>query len=56
MNSKPTTGKLSPFTTVYALFEYLCATHPPQNPGFMPDDDHWAPAVFLLDQNGRLPA
>jgi hypothetical protein len=48
-------GKLPPFPTAQALFEYLRRTHPPQNPGFMPDSDYWAITAYVLDQNGRLP-
>jgi hypothetical protein len=50
------TGDLPPFATAEALFEYLRSTHPPQNPGFMPEADYWALTAYLLDQNGRLPA
>ena len=50
------TGELPPFAAAQELFEFLRSTHPPQNPGFMPDDDYWALTAYLLDQNGRLPA
>jgi mono/diheme cytochrome c family protein len=50
------TGELPPFATAQELFDYLRSTHPPQNPGFMPDEDYWALTAYLLDQNGRLPA
>jgi hypothetical protein len=50
------TGDLPPFKTPEQLFEFLRSTHPPQNPGFMPDSDYWALTAYLLDQNGRLPA
>jgi hypothetical protein len=49
-------GDLPPFKTPEQLFEFLHTTHPPQNPGFMPDGDYWALTAYLLDQNGRLPA
>jgi mono/diheme cytochrome c family protein len=49
-------GNIRPFKTPKELFEYLRLTHPPQNPGFMPDEDYWALTAYLLDQNGRLPA
>ncbi len=48
-------GELPPFATAQELFQYLRSTHPPQNPGFMPDEDYWALTAYLLDQNGRLP-
>jgi hypothetical protein len=47
-------GDLPPFGTPQALFTYLKATHPPQNPGWMPDEDYWALTAYLFDQNGRL--
>jgi hypothetical protein len=50
-----TSGDLPPFHSAQALFEYLRSTHPPQNPGFMPDSDYWAITAYVLDQNGRLP-
>ncbi len=49
------TGRLPPFATADQLFEFLRTTHPPQNPGFMPDGDYWALTAYLMDQNGRLP-
>ncbi len=50
------TGELPPFATPQQLFDFLRTTHPPQNPGFMSDDDYWALTAYLLDQNGRLPS
>ncbi len=50
------TGTLPPFATPQQLFEFLRATHPPQHPGLLPDDQYWAITAYLLDQNGRLPA
>jgi hypothetical protein len=47
-------GKIPPFATATQLFEYLRVTHPPQNPGFMPDADYWALTAYLLHENGRL--
>jgi hypothetical protein len=48
------TGTLPPFDTPEKLYQFLRATHPPQNPGFMPDSDYWALTAYLWDQNGRL--
>jgi hypothetical protein len=48
-------GDLPPFKTSELLFEYLRKTHPPQNPGFMPDSDYWALTAYLLVENHRLP-
>jgi hypothetical protein len=45
---------LPPFKTPELLFEFLHATHPPQNPGFMSNDDYWALTAYLLARNGRL--
>jgi hypothetical protein len=46
-------GDLPPFKTPELLFEYLRSTHPPQNPGFMPDSDYWALTAYLLVENHR---
>lgn len=48
------TGKLPPFVTPYKLFEFLRTTHPPQHPGYLPDDQYWAITSYLLVQNNRL--
>jgi mono/diheme cytochrome c family protein len=50
------TGSLPPFATPEQLFEFLRSTHPPQNPGFMSDQDYWDLTAYLLTENGRLPA
>jgi mono/diheme cytochrome c family protein len=47
-------GKLPPFATADKLFEYLRTTHPPQHPGYLPDDQYWAISAYLLAENGRL--
>jgi cytochrome c5 len=48
------TGKLPPFATPEKLFEFLRATHPPQYPGHLPEDQYWAITNYLLVQNHRL--
>jgi mono/diheme cytochrome c family protein len=48
------TGKLPPFATPEKLFEFLRATHPPQYPGHLPEDQYWALTNYLLVQNHRL--
>jgi hypothetical protein len=48
-------GELPHFPSAPALFEFLRRTHPPQNPGLMPDSDYWAITAYVVDQNGRLP-
>jgi mono/diheme cytochrome c family protein len=50
------TGKLPPFATPEKLFEFLRATHPPQYPGHLPEDQYWAITNYLLVQNHRLSA
>jgi len=50
------TGTLPPFTTPEQLFDFLQTTHPPQNPGFMPDQDYWDLTAYLWTENGRLPS
>jgi len=47
-------GKLPPFATADKLFEYLRTTHPPQHPGYLPDEQYWAISAYLLAENGRL--
>ncbi len=49
-----TNGDLPPFATPQALFTFLKATHPPQNPGFLSDGDYWALTAYLFSRNGRL--
>jgi hypothetical protein len=49
-----TTKNVLHFSTPQSLFNFLRTTHPPQNPGFMPDSDYWALTAYLWEQNGRL--
>ncbi|HEY5270108.1 MAG TPA: c-type cytochrome [Anaerolineales bacterium] len=49
------TGDLPPFATADQLFEYLHTTHPPQHPGYLPEDEYWALTAYLLAENHRLP-
>jgi len=37
------------------LFEFLRATHPPQDPGLLSDDDYRAVVAFLYHLNGTTP-
>ena len=44
-------------TTPASLFEYLRATHPPEDPGLLSDEEYRALVVFLYDLNDApLPA
>ena len=43
------------FSTPEKLFSYLKATHPPQSPGILKDDEYWALTAFLLSKNGIIP-
>ncbi len=47
-------GALQSFTSSAALHSYLEETHPPQQPGVLPEEDYWALTAFLLAENGRL--
>lgn len=47
-------GALQSFTSSTALHNYLEETHPPQQPGILPEEDYWALTAFLLSENGRL--
>lgn len=49
------TGDLNKFTTADSLFGFLRATHPPQHPGILSDDQYWAISAYLLTENGRPP-
>ncbi len=48
--------RLSRFASQQDLFDYLKATHPPQYPGFLQDDEYRALAFFVFTMNDRLPA
>lgn len=50
-----TSSHLSRFGTTEELLTYLRATHPPQRPGVLPDDDYDALTTLLWVENGRLP-
>jgi mono/diheme cytochrome c family protein len=43
------------FSTPEKLFEYLKATHPPQSPGILNDEEYWALTAYLLAKNGVIP-
>jgi hypothetical protein len=45
--------KLAQFTSVHALHEYLKATHPPQNPGGLEDEQYQAIALYIFSENDR---
>jgi hypothetical protein len=47
---------LARFPTQQELFEYLKATHPPQDPGFLEDEEYRALALFVFAMNHRLSA
>jgi len=49
-------GKLPPFPTADRLFNFLRTTHPPQHPGYLPEDQYWAISAYVLTESGRLPA
>ncbi len=48
-----TEDHLTQFTSEEALFEYLKATHPPQYPGFLKDEEYHDIVAVLLTMNGR---
>jgi len=49
------TDAMTKFATADDLFAFLRATHPPQHPGILTDDQYWAITAYLLIENGRLP-
>jgi hypothetical protein len=44
------------FTTEEDLYAYLRSTHPPQNPGWLEDDEYRALAAYLFSLAGRQPS
>lgn len=46
---------LQRFVTPEDLYNYLKTTHPPQDPGYLQEDEYRAVTTFLLVENGRLP-
>ena len=44
---------LPAYTSPQQLFDYLEATHPPQEPGRLSDDDTWALVAFLWSGNSK---
>jgi hypothetical protein len=45
--------KLARFSSLQALYEYLIATHPPQNPGWLDDEQYRAIALYVFSENDR---
>ena len=46
-------SKLARFSSLQALYEFLKATHPPQNPGWLQDEQYQAIAIYLFEENDR---
>ena len=49
----PGVTALERFADAQALFEYLKATHPPQHPGNLADEEYGSLTAFLWDKAGR---
>ena len=49
-----TGAKLARFSSLQGLYDYLKATHPPQYPGHLSDEEYHAIAVFVFSMNNRL--
>jgi hypothetical protein len=49
-----TTGDALVPETADQLLEYLRSTHPPQHPGYLPEEEYWAISAYLLIENKRL--
>lgn len=47
---------LAYFASQQELFDYLKTTHPPQDPGFLEEDEYRALALFVFSMNDRLTA
>jgi mono/diheme cytochrome c family protein len=46
-------NQLERFTSLQELSDFLKATHPPQSPGVLKDDEYHAIALFVFTMNGR---
>ncbi len=46
---------LAQFTSLQDLADFLKATHPPQSPGILKDEEYHAIALFVFTMNGRPP-
>jgi len=42
------------FSTPESLYSYLKATHPPQRPGALMDEEYWSVTAFVLNISGQL--
>jgi cytochrome c len=51
-----TGARLVHFETQEDLLDYLRSTHPPQDPGFLEEDEYRALAFFVFSMNDRLTA
>lgn len=49
-------AKLVRFSSQQALFDFLKATHPPQYPGYLSDEQYHAIALFIFSMNNRSDA
>ena len=49
-------AKLARFSSQQALFDFLKATHPPQYPGYLSDEQYHAIALFIFSMNNRTDA
>lgn len=46
-------GKLARFTSLEALSDFLKTTHPPQNPGWLTDEQYRNIALYIFSENDR---
>ena len=46
-------GKLAQFSSQQAFYEFLKATHPPQDPGCLEDEQYQAIVKYVFGMNGR---
>ncbi|MBN2045496.1 MAG: hypothetical protein JW757_10785 [Anaerolineales bacterium] len=47
-------GEVLPFSTPEEFYEYLLTTHPPQNPGYLAEDEYWAMTAYVLAENNLI--
>lgn len=46
-------ARLARFSSLQALYDYLRVTHPPQNPGWLEDEQYRAIALYVFSENDR---
>lgn len=48
------TGNLPNPRSAEELYQYLDTTHPPQDPGYLTEDEYWSMTAYVLTENNHL--